>query len=174
MTVFGVTYAENDNEEEVDVSNVVELKIQILRQKRQGRVFGSSDFIPAKVHAGMALLILGLVWKRDVEVYLPLFRTRLRGFHVALRTRESAASARLPLLFSRGLPPVEPIHDRCPLVKALVAFRSLGSPSLPFRRLGMVIPSKLYYRHRGWGCAGLSINFFGDLLRGASSPTSRE
>lgn len=82
-----MTYTENDNEEEVDIGDVMELKIQILRQKSQGRVFGSSDFIPAKVHAGMAFLILGLVWKWNVEVYLPLLCNRLRGFHVALRTR---------------------------------------------------------------------------------------
>jgi hypothetical protein len=160
------TYTENDDEEEVNIGDVMELKEQVHRDKAQGCVLCCPDFIPSIIDEGMTFLIPRVVRQRHVEVYLPLLRLRLQSFRITGRTRKASASSRFAFLLCVRIGLVKPVEDRLPLVQALVAFRSLCGPSLPFGRFGMGIPSKLYYRHRGWGCAGLGINFLVDLTHG--------
>ena len=62
------TYTEDDNEEEINVSNVVELEIQVLRNETQRRVLCGSDLVPDKLLFSVALLIQLLGGQRLVHV----------------------------------------------------------------------------------------------------------
>ena len=64
-----VTYRQYDEEQEVDISNVVELKPQILGDEAERRVFRRSNFVSPKFGSRMTLRVLCIVWQGYVEKY---------------------------------------------------------------------------------------------------------
>lgn len=53
----GTTYAQNNDEQKVDIRNVVELEPKILWYETQRRVFGGSYLVSRVVCSRMALLV---------------------------------------------------------------------------------------------------------------------
>lgn len=70
-----VTYGENDQEQEIDVCNILELKEQILWHEGQRRILCGPDFIPRELYNWMTMLIERAGWQRDIKVDLSWFCT---------------------------------------------------------------------------------------------------
>jgi hypothetical protein len=51
------TYREDNQEQEVDVGNVMELVVQVLRYETQGSVLGSPNLVSPVVFEGKAILV---------------------------------------------------------------------------------------------------------------------
>jgi hypothetical protein len=62
------TYTENDNEEEIYISDVVKLKIKIFGDEAQGRVLCGADLVARVLLNVVAMLVLLRFGKRDIGV----------------------------------------------------------------------------------------------------------
>jgi hypothetical protein len=65
------TYAENDDEQEVDVGDVVELEPQVLGYEAEGRVLGGSYLVAGVLCEGVAFFVALRLGKGYVEVDPP-------------------------------------------------------------------------------------------------------
>ena len=85
-----MTYTENNDEKEVDVGNVVELKPQVLWYETQGGVFSGPYLVPRVALLDVSFFIFCFVGKGDVHIDRSRFRLDrsvgiLRGFLLRVR-----------------------------------------------------------------------------------------
>jgi hypothetical protein len=125
ITSGSATYRKNDQDKEVDVSNIMELVPQILWYEAERRVLGRPDLVPAVALERVAILVHRAGWQRGVEVdrswalIVPIIHFRLRSsFDVWLLLDEPQIGARprrMPaLLTAVRRPMVEAIQNRHP------------------------------------------------------------
>jgi hypothetical protein len=63
-----MSYTEDDDEKEVNVGDVMELKVQILGYEAEWGVFGSPDLVPCVLLLNMALLVYCICRQGNVHV----------------------------------------------------------------------------------------------------------
>ena len=89
MSRAGLTYAENNDEKEVDVGNVVELKPQVLWYETQRCVFRGPYLVPRVTLLDVSLFIFCFVGKGDVHIdrsrFRPGCRLGIRGCLLSVR-----------------------------------------------------------------------------------------
>ena len=79
MSRAGLTYIENDDEKEVDVGNVVELKPQVLWYETQRCIFRGPYLVPRVTLLDVSLFVFCFVGKGDVHIDRSRFRPRRRA-----------------------------------------------------------------------------------------------
>lgn len=146
----GDTYAQDDQKQEEDVGNVVELKPNVLWNKRQRGVLGGSDLVSRILGDGMALF-QELVGERQVEIQITVILILLRAvigassvtillrvliilaiitIWVLARWRSAAAA----LLTGTGLGPImHAVEQRRAFVRAALDRHLTSGPSRPLR-----------------------------------------
>jgi len=75
----GLTYTENNDEKEVDVGNVVELKPQVLWYETQRCIFRGPYLVPRVTLLDVSLFVFCFVGKGDVHIDRSRFRPRRRA-----------------------------------------------------------------------------------------------
>ena len=148
------TYTEDDDQQEIDVGNVVELKPKVQWNKSQGSILGRPDLVPYIIGFVVALFILSVFRERKIKKDPPflLIRVGLCGITVHCLLLRNRAAAGLSLFFVRRGPLVEPIHDGHTFPHSALAGGSLRGPSHALDRLrDMTLSPELYQRHDAEG-----------------------
>jgi hypothetical protein len=141
----GATYSEDNQEQEVHVSNIMKLKPQVLGYEAERRIFRRPDLISAVVLEGAATLVHRVRWQRDVKedgsraLVIPIFHLWLwPSLYVGLLLDEAelvAGARRMPgLLAAGGWAVVEAVEDGHPFPGPPLALHVLGGPSSSLRR----------------------------------------
>lgn len=65
-----VTYRKNDNEKEIDVGDIMELEVQVLGYKTDGRIFGGSDLVADELLFSVPLFVL--LFRRQGNVHIDI------------------------------------------------------------------------------------------------------
>lgn len=147
MSRGGLTYAEDNDEKEVDVGNVVELKPQVLWYETQGRVFRGPYLVPRVTLLDMSLFIFCFVGKGDVHVDRSRFRPVRRAGILRAYLLSVRANFGVMCLLCRRSGFVS-IKDRETFPHAALARSSLGGPPHPLDRFRYIIFAlELYLRH---------------------------
>jgi sRNA-binding carbon storage regulator CsrA len=74
----GLTYAEDNDEKEVDHGNIMKLEPQILRYETQWSIFGGPYLVPRVMLFDTSLFVFCFVWKGYVHIDHPRFGLRAR------------------------------------------------------------------------------------------------
>lgn len=144
----GDTYAQDDQKQEEDVGNIVELKPNVLWNKRQRGVLGGSDLVSRILGDGMAFF-QKLIGERQVEkqitVVLVILRAIIRASSVTILLRVLIIlaiitiwvlarwrSATAALLTGTGLRPImHAVQQRRAFVRAALDRHLTSGPSRP-------------------------------------------
>lgn len=150
-------YAQNDDEKEIDIGDVVELIVQVLGYETERRILGSSDLVPDKLLLPVALFVKFVGRERKIYVNVP----RLRSWCVLLLTHwaivRDVSVVIFPIaigfLFIAGDADFwNSVEYRGSLVRSTLASPTDGGPTHSLDRLGYIvgivpISSKLYLGH---------------------------
>lgn len=150
------TYTQDDDEQEVDVSDVVELEPQILGYETERRVFGCSYLVARVVGDGVSVVVAFRLGQGHVEVDSPAW-VLLVASSVGARGRMVTGTAglfaqRVSLLSARAYAPVQALLEGVALVVSLDACGPVCCPSYPLYRIGNLCLAGLlgrFERHGG-------------------------
>jgi hypothetical protein len=141
----GLTYTENNDEKEVDVGNVVELKPQVLWYETQGCIFSGPYLVPRVTLPDVSLFIFCFVGKGDVHVDRSRFRPDRRAGILCLLSVRANFGVLCTLCRRSGFVSIE---NRETFPHAALARSSLGGPPHPLGRFRYIIFAlELYLRH---------------------------
>ena len=147
MSRAGLTYTENNDEKEVDVGNVVELKPQVLWYETQGCVFSGPYLVPRVTLFDVSLFVFCFIGKGDVHVDRSRFRPDRRAGTLRRYLLSVRANFGVMCLLCRRCGFMS-IENREAFPRAALARSSLGGPPHPLDRFRYIISAlELYFRH---------------------------
>lgn len=165
--IFGLTYVENNDEQEIDICNVVELQEDVFGHEGERGILGSPDLVAGVGEIQMTLFIALGFRDRDVEV--DRSRLSIGGFSAVggYSVVRNGAVIGPALLISRLMSLVETVDDGDTFPHAAGAGLTCGSPSLSLSRfrdvardltnltsgLGIILSREAHRSHLGHGCA---------------------
>jgi hypothetical protein len=167
MVIVGLTYVENNNEQEIDVRNIVELQEDVFRHERERRILGSPDLVSGIGKIKMALFVALGLRDRDVEVDRSVLSIGVFGAVGGYIVVGNSAIIGFALLISHLMSLVETVDDGDTFPNAAGAGLACGSPSLSLSRfrdvagdltnltsgLGIIFSREAHGSHLGHGCA---------------------
>jgi hypothetical protein len=65
------TYAKDDNEQEIDISDIVKLKPQVLWDKAQWGILCGANLVAPKMLFDVPILVSSILWNRHIDVHCP-------------------------------------------------------------------------------------------------------
>ena len=132
--------------------NIVELEVEILRYKAQGRVLGCANLVSRIVGGRVSLFVAFRCWQRQVEVdsaaSVIFLSIRFGAVQVGI-LGPCFLAQRVSLLLCRPYPPVQAFFQRMPLVVCLGTFCTMCRPSYALH--GICNLALLRRRLRGHG-----------------------